>query len=149
VTEVKDVSRLGSRPREDLTSRLDAELLAAQTTGGIEVALHGPVARTTPALVKVHVPVNTDDRRTGARHEVEEFAGTDAKEDGRDIEVVNTVEDRLGGAKGESLVLVARQRARPGIKELERSRAVSDLQSEKSNRDGDQAIKETIKESGI
>ena len=95
------------------------------------------------------MPVDADDGAARTRHEVEQLAGPDAKEDHGYIEIGDALKDALGGRQREALVLGFRERARPGVKELNGARAMGDLGAKEADRDVDQPIEEPVEELGL
>ena len=117
VAEVEDVPAPPRDGVQDAVGRLFDALPGAQENRGVEVALHAaPRAEGLPAAVDRHAPVEADDVAPRRLHLAEEVRRSRAEMDRRRV---HGLED-AGRVGGDELAVVGlRQRAHPGVEELD------------------------------
>ena len=109
----------------------------SEQQGRIEVALHGAIqSDALPGLVERHAPVNPDHVTPGRRHRFEQGRGAGTEVEHGRTGCGDRLQDARGVWPGELPVVGRRERANPGIEDLNRLRARFHLRDEVVSDDG-------------
>jgi len=154
VAEVEDVSGVGGPVGEPVVAQhllgaVEGRLTAGEDEGRIEVALHDQVvAQPTARIADRGAPVETDDRRTGVEHRLEEVVAADAEVDRRGGRVApaQLTEHVPGVGEHEAVVVAAAQRTGPRVEQLERGGTVGELGVDERDRRLGEAFHELVPE---
>ena len=116
---------------------LQRDVDAGEHERRVEVALHHELRPHPYASVENRrPPVETDDRRAGGEHLLQQVVAADAKVDAGSVGMksLQLTEDRARVGQYEAFVVECAEGARPGIEQLERTRPVAELAADGRHR---------------